>query len=401
MSFVSLAARFLEQRIVGRVLTCLAAGISVLAVSLVALQPDNPHRRKDIGRRMRGSPHTFRDAHPPNHWYLSNASHAEGPHADIASSETYNQRKSDCETSRTVLPANLLSPPNHQTYHVLAATWHRSDGTVSRGASRTPKAGEPLLQEVTQANPTNTSEHNDLGALLAEHGRLSDAQYHFIQALRYAPAEPTARCNLGISLLVQGKSFAAVIQFREAVTTAPHSAWAHLLLGTALGDTGELDESATHLAEALKFLPDNPDVHFQLGLNHQRRGEWEDAAEHFSDAIRLDDNHIPSLLALTWLRILSEDPQRESIGPALELAERIRKVTQDPEPDMLNVVTGIYAAVGRKSDALDVSTQALTLADSEGQSELAAFLRARLFDQQQTGDTESHPSLPVGFQQSD
>lgn len=95
----------------------------------------------------------------------------------------------------------------------------------------------------------------NVGRLLHEAGRLSDAEARYREALRADPDHALARFNLGVALDDAGRADDAIVAYTEAVGRDPGLAVAHFNLSRLLEERGDLTGAVRHLA-AYKTLKD-------------------------------------------------------------------------------------------------------------------------------------------------
>jgi tetratricopeptide (TPR) repeat protein len=97
--------------------------------------------------------------------------------------------------------------------------------------------------------------YNALGALFAQHGKLSCAVPSFEEALRFDRSNWHARYNLALALIAQGKKSNAADHLRILIKQNPESPDVHNLLGTLLQRHGQLEAAAGEFKAALKSDP--------------------------------------------------------------------------------------------------------------------------------------------------
>lgn len=114
---------------------------------------------------------------------------------------------------------------------------------------------ETLFRHAVAVTSKNYNAHINLGAALANSGRLDEAMVEYESALSI---RPNAKLHfvLGRALLDRSKPFLAEKHFRQAVTLQPNDAEAQFALAMALTDLERLDEAAKHLEKALSLQPD-------------------------------------------------------------------------------------------------------------------------------------------------
>jgi Flp pilus assembly protein TadD len=130
--------------------------------------------------------------------------------------------------------------------------------------------------------------HNNLGAALADRGRLDEAIAQYREALRLQNDCAPAHNNLGLALRRQGRVDEAITEFEEAVRLKEDYAAAHNNLGAALADRRRLDEAIVEYRKALGLQEDFPLAHDNLGSALFKKGRLDEAAAEFREAITLD-----------------------------------------------------------------------------------------------------------------
>jgi protein O-mannosyl-transferase len=158
------------------------------------------------------------------------------------------------------------------------ATWTRAGVYAS---------AETLWRDTLARNPNAWVAHNNLGLILQESGKVSEATEHYEQALRIEPDYAEAHNNLGLVLQRLGKVSEAVAHYEQALQIKPDFADAHDNLGTALAQTGKIKEAIAHFEQALRIEPDYAEAHNNLGLVLQRLGKVSEAIPHFEQALRI------------------------------------------------------------------------------------------------------------------
>ena len=269
---------------------------------------------------------------------------------------------------------------------------------------------ETLWRDTLAKNPACWLAHNNLGKLLLERGRIAEAKQHFRQAIGVRPEHTEAHLNLGVAQAKTGKVSEAIVHFQRALRFKPDYAMAHNNLGLALSKTGRRAEAIGHLQEALRLDPDYYEAHYNLGLaliadgrpaeaaGHLqqavrykpdyakahyalgqallRLGRLAEAAEHYEEAVRLEPDEFGMLNDLAWLRATATDPGLRDGAAAVRLAERAVELSGRREAGILDTLAAAYAEAGRWAEAVATAEEALALAQSANQQQLAAEFQA-------------------------
>ena len=134
--------------------------------------------------------------------------------------------------------------------------------------SRLNEARE-AFQAILDIDPLNAKAENNLGLILETEGNVAAA----IDAYRKAIAwqEQTSQINeqpyvnLGNLLAEQGRASEAAVPLEKAVALAPNNAYCHLTLGVLYRKIGEIEKARHELLRATELDPDNAVAHYQLG----------------------------------------------------------------------------------------------------------------------------------------
>jgi len=149
---------------------------------------------------------------------------------------------------------------------------------------------ETLWRDTLSKNSNAWMAHNNLGLVLQDSGRMSEAIEHYEQALRIEPDDAEAHNNLGLVLQGSGRMSEAIEHYEQALRIKPDFADAHNDLGTALAQTGKINEAIAHYEQALRIDPDYAEAHNNLGLVLQGLGKMSEAIAHYEQALRINSN---------------------------------------------------------------------------------------------------------------
>lgn len=131
-------------------------------------------------------------------------------------------------------------------YHCALAYRHQQAFEQSEQAYRAALA-QPLLPQLQMGAYIN------LGSLLKQQGRLSEAIAQFQQAVAIDSSCAVAYYNLGVAERARGFLEPAIAAYRQAIALQPDYAEAYQNLGVALFKLGQLPASAAAFSQALRL----------------------------------------------------------------------------------------------------------------------------------------------------
>ena len=163
-------------------------------------------------------------------------------------------------------------------------------GIVLRDLGRLTEA-EASCREALRLQPDYTEAHVNLGNALLDLGRPVEAEASYREALRLRPNYPEAHNNLGNALLDLGRAAEARASYREALYLRPDYPEAHNNLGNALLDLGRPAEAEASYREALRLRPNYPEAYNNLGNALRDLGRPVEAEASYREALRLRPNY--------------------------------------------------------------------------------------------------------------
>jgi Flp pilus assembly protein TadD len=148
-------------------------------------------------------------------------------------------------------------------------------------------AGAELrFRKVLDLEPVNTDALKNLAAALAGQGKPGEAAEYMERLAAIRPLAGAFR-DLGILLVQAGRATEAVEAFRKAANLDPGDPGARLSLGVLLGNLGRTGEAEEALRGALKLAPDNADARGALGLVLSAQGRHAEALAELEAVVRL------------------------------------------------------------------------------------------------------------------
>jgi tetratricopeptide (TPR) repeat protein len=145
-------------------------------------------------------------------------------------------------------------------------------------------SAERLLRQALEDDPNYREGHLNLGLILAQQSRPSDAEQELNHAVALAPRDPGTLSTAGKALAQMGKLTEGIALLRRVVALAPDLAAAHLDLTLALADSYNLPGALVETNEAVRLAPQSGFAHlnrgrvlFDLGRNAEAKPEFETA----------------------------------------------------------------------------------------------------------------------------
>ena len=129
---------------------------------------------------------------------------------------------------------------------------------------------------------------NNLGAALADDGRIDAALPHYERAVRIRGDYSPAHNNLGVALAAHGDVDKAIAAYERAVALQPNYPDPEYNIGNALMRQGRPADAIVHFQRALTLDPGLPDVHNNLAMALTVEGRLDEAIAEYREAVRVD-----------------------------------------------------------------------------------------------------------------
>jgi len=238
--------------------------------------------------------------------------------------------------------------------------------------------GVTLFTHNINVTTNNSLAHNELGNALVQQGELDEAVLHYSKALQTDPNYINAHNNLGYAFYRQGNYKDAIYHYNEALRLNPKYAKAHNNLGTALLSQGNYKDAIYHYYETLRIDPNYAGAYYNLGKIFVNNGKTEKAINFYRKALDLNPEMTQALYNLSWITATHKNQKFRNGIKAIELAEKLCKITQYNQPLALDALAAAYAEAGKFDAAVLTAQNALKLALVYGLEELALGLKKRL-----------------------
>ena len=202
-------------------------------------------------------------------------------------------RNNDVDSAIRLIRDAVEHDPDNPIYHA-------NLGNVLKDAGRLTDA-IAAYRRALALHPGYAEIHNNLGYALQVSGMIEEGIGHYRKAITLRPADYRAPYNLGNALFLIGKSEEAIAAFREAATLNPQFAntWDHL--GTLLQRLGRHAEAEACFRQWIQIDPDSADAFHALALELQQQGLVAEAFDCYQRAIALRPDFLPAVVSALWL----------------------------------------------------------------------------------------------------
>ncbi|MBF0168181.1 MAG: tetratricopeptide repeat protein [Alphaproteobacteria bacterium] len=214
----------------------------------------------------------------------------------------------------------------------------------------------------------------NLGAMLMQAGRFSDAEEVFRGYCRAAPESPRAFNNLGNVLLRQGRVEEARAALLKAKKLGPDLVEPVNNLGNVLSAQGRMDEAIKYYEQARRIAPALPEVLMNLGTAYQARGDFKSASDCYLEAIELRPT-----LAEAYLNLGCLLHGKQKFVEA-EAAYRKGLVERPGFHPLLSALANLLQNVGEVEEAEALFRQTLAVKESAANKVEMALLTPVVYD---------------------
>ena len=169
-----------------------------------------------------------------------------------------------------VMLAYVIKAPNTKITRISAAAASAAAiillAIISHDQVEVWQNSQTLFNHSIECTRGNYIAHNNLGAVLADEGRLEEAVKHYKAALAIEPNYAAANVNLGVWLNRQNRLDEAIYYFQRALKAEPNSYDAHNGLGVALAKKGYYLQALEEFNTALRLNPESSSVKQNLKI---------------------------------------------------------------------------------------------------------------------------------------
>ncbi len=181
-----------------------------------------------------------------------------------------------------------------------------------------------LFGHIVEISPRNSVAHNNLGAALANLGKLEEAVPHFYIAKEIYPADAETHYNLGRYFLQKGKPDEAIPEYGLCLYWTGDqdlAARARFDLGLAFSQKGQTDQAEANYRAAIRLQPESPQPYVNLGVILYGKKKSDEAMALFTQALQTQEDPF----AHFWIGRILQD--RNKLPEALEAYRAALKIS--------------------------------------------------------------------------
>ena len=312
-----------------------------------------------------------------------------------------------------------------------ASMWVRNSATThaynaERWAfEKKPDRAFSEAEKSVEIDPSNETAHRVLSVTAASLDKLVEANEQARRAVDLAPENSDVHRQFSAVLLKEGNVDQATTEARRAIILGPENPGAYQMLFTCLRQSQRDNEAVNVGRDALAVSPFDAEMHYRLGLAAGKIGDFATASDQFAYAMLLrpqiveSEEKLKTALAfvtktsagllqlkklaflavdspkmlndLAWLLATNSDSWSRDGAEAVRLAERACALTHRRDPQSLATLAAAYAEIGKFSEATMAAQQSIRLAESTGESSIAALGRDLLVSFQASQPYRTQP----------
>jgi protein O-mannosyl-transferase len=205
-----------------------------------------------------------------------------------------------------------------------------------------------------------------------------DSETLFKHALAVTTNNDVAENNLGIEYLRQGNLDGAISLLQAAVDLRPDNSPAHENLAKALLQKGKVADALIHYSKLLELQPDNIEVHNIVGTVLIQQGRIKEGVEEWQKVLAIQSDNGNAMSNLAWVFATSPDDSLRDGAKAAQLASEALRISGQRIPIIFRTLAAAYAETGEFSKAIQTAQHGIELANSQGNSGLAAELQSNI-----------------------
>jgi Flp pilus assembly protein TadD len=203
------------------------------------------------------------------------------------------------KNTKTVFQNAARVIPNNYVAHDILGTVFEKEGNISEAFFH--------YSEAVCIQPDFYSPYENIGILFCDRGKFEDAEPYLERAVRLRPTNPAAQYNYGNALMKVGKTQEAIQHYLMAVRLDPLNKSVRNNLGQALMKAGQIEAAIRQFQEAVHIDSKYAIGYNNLGIAYLERGEMNEAVRHFQKAISANPGFLPARENLNTFASIDKD----------------------------------------------------------------------------------------------
>lgn len=264
--------------------------------------------------------------------------------------------------------ANRILPNTHDVLLNLGTALH--DGRISL-----PEAYECYLG-AAKAAPTSPQPHNNLGNVLVDMGRPTEATIHYQKALELDPEYFATLYNYAGTLVELNRLSEASKLYERAHALQPQDLDVRNGLVNVLSRSGRSDEATGLAMETADMYPGEFGANYNAAVLLQLAGHDGHAVRYYERSLQINPGYGPAILETAKILATTKDTNLKNPPKALQMLDALEAGLGRPDLNVLEAKALALAAAGRMSDAKQAAEQSLQLAEAAGGAAVARLRKS-------------------------
>ena len=218
-------------------------------------------------------------------------------------------------------------------------------------------------------DPVNYEAFQGLAKAYEDQGLMEDAENTYKRAIDMQPSNWIGYYSLGIFYSHYSHFNEAIIQFKKAIKLNPNNYLGFNGLGAMYYFTNKLKDATDTFEKAFKIKP-SYGVASNLGTIYYIQGKYAEAANNYKKALEINNNDYAvwgNLGAAYYWAPGERDRADSAFLQAIKLGEEAKKINPN-DPELITMLAGYYAMVGKKDNALEYVQKSLKLAPNDAET---------------------------------
>ncbi|MDI6767046.1 MAG: tetratricopeptide repeat protein, partial [Bacteroidota bacterium] len=205
-----------------------------------------------------------------------------------------------------------------------------------------------LFEHSLAVDSNNFVAYTNLGVVLADSGRYTEAISHLREASRIKPNDILIRGNIAHALLAEGEFREALAHYKWVLTRVPTDPSFHNRAADLLAYEGKIEEAIKHYLEAIRIDSTDPNTYCSLGKLYAEQGRYDIAKQKCLMALKIKPRFYK---AHNFLGIIAAK-QNLFDEASNEFSEAIR--IDSTNADAYNDFGILYERMGKDAEAVEM-----------------------------------------------